>query len=83
VPSTRTGLRRLVVAAVAIVLLAGVVVVPIAAATTSVTGSLTFRERVALTPDATAIVTIIDTTSSTAPRRGTTTSASLSSRVDR
>ena len=37
-------------------------VVPIAAATTSVTGSLTFRERIALTPEAVAIVTIIDTT---------------------
>ena len=49
-------------AAVAIVLLAGVAVVPIAAANSSVTGTLTYLERIALTPDAVAIVTIIDTT---------------------
>ena len=60
--STRIGLRRVVAAAVSIVLLVGVVVVPTAAAATSVTGSLTFRERIALTPSAVAIVTIIDTT---------------------
>ena len=61
-PSTRTGLRRAALAAVAVVLLAGVVVVPTAAATASVTGSLTYREKIALTPAAVAIVTIIDTT---------------------
>src|SRR4029079_12593584 len=49
-------------AAVAIVVLTAVAVVPIAAATSHVSGSLTFRERIALTPWAVAIVTIIDNT---------------------
>ena len=60
--STRTGLRRIAAAVVSIVLLAGVVVVPIAAATSTVSGSLTYAEQVTLTPQAVAIVTIIDTT---------------------
>jgi len=62
VPSTRIGLRRALTAAVAIVVLTAVAVVPIAAATSHVSGSLTFRERIALTPGAVAIVTIIDNT---------------------
>src|SRR3954469_22907005 len=58
--STRIGLRRIAAVAVAMSVLTGVVVVPIAAATSSVSGSLTYREKVALTPAAVAIVTIID-----------------------
>src|SRR3954449_5649462 len=60
--STRIGLRRIAAVAVAMSVLTGVVAVPIAAATSTVSGSLTYREKVALTPAAVAIVTIIDTT---------------------
>ena len=60
--STQIGLRRAAAVAVAIVLLSAVVVVPTAAATSHVSGSLTFRERIALTPTSVAIVTIIDNT---------------------
>ena len=53
-------------AAAALVLLAAlsgaVLAVPIAAATGSVTGSITYRGPIALSPQAVAIVTIIDTT---------------------
>ena len=68
VPSSHRRIR----AAAALVLLAAlsgaVLAVPIAAATSSVTGSITFRGPIALSPQAVAIVTIIDTTA--APEAG-------------
>ncbi len=59
---SRLALRRFGLVAVAGALLSGLLAVPIAAATSSVSGSLTYRERIALTPAAVAIVTIVDTT---------------------
>jgi uncharacterized lipoprotein YbaY len=53
----RTGLLVAVVA-----LLAGLAAIPTTAADQSVTGSLTYVERVSLSPTAVAIVTIVDTT---------------------
>lgn len=59
---TRPTLRRLGLLGVALALLSGLLALPAIAATGSVTGTLSYREKVALTPAAVAIVTIIDTT---------------------
>ena len=61
-PSIRPGLRRATIVAVVVAAFSGLLAVPIAAANTSVTGTLTYLERVALTPQAVAIVTIVDQT---------------------
>ena len=60
--SSRPGLRRLVSSLALIALFAGLLAVPTAAATATVTGSLTYGEQVALSPNAVAIVTIVDQT---------------------
>ena len=59
---SRPTLRRLGLFGVAVALLSGLFALPTLAANSSVTGSLTYREAVALTPAAVAIVTIVDTT---------------------
>ncbi len=61
VPSFRPRLRRASAFAIVVAFLAGALAVPLLAANTSVTGTLTFREKIALTPAAVAIVTIVDT----------------------
>ena len=62
VPSSHRRLRAAAVLVLLAALSAAVLVVPIAAATSSVTGSITYRERIALSPQAVAIITIVDTT---------------------
>ena len=59
---SRPIIRRLAAAIVAIGLVAGLMAVPISAATTAVTGSLTSVQPVTLSPAAVAIVTIVDQT---------------------
>jgi putative lipoprotein len=59
---SRPTLRHLGLLGVAVALVTGLLAFPAAAATSSVTGSLTYREKVALTPAAVAIVTIVDST---------------------
>ena len=59
---TRPDLRRTTIVVVAAATLTGLIAVPISAATTSVTGSLTYLEKVALSPQAVAIITIVDHT---------------------
>lgn len=61
-PSFRLGLRRASLLAVVVALFTGLLAVPISAATASVTGSLSYLEKVALSPCAVAIVTIVDQT---------------------
>ena len=58
--SSRLDLRRFALLASVVALIGAALAVPIAAANTSVTGSLTFKETTALTPQAVAIVTIVD-----------------------
>ena len=60
--SSRPHLRRFALLAAVVALLGAALAVPIAAANASVTGSLSYDEQIALTPDAVAIVTIIDQT---------------------
>ena len=69
-PSTRFARQRaaLLVALVAVVA-TGLVAVPISAATSTVTGTITTTEATPLTPEAVAIVTIVDTTAVTRRRR--------------
>ena len=62
VPSSHRRLRAAAILVLLAALTGAVLAVPIAAATSSVTGSITYRERIALTPQAVAIVTIVDTT---------------------
>ncbi len=50
VPSVRPNPRRASVLAIVVAFLAGLFAVPLLAADTAVTGTLTFREQVALTP---------------------------------
>ena len=68
VPSSHRRLRSVAVVGLLAALVGAVLAVPIAAATSAVTGSITYRERVALSPQAVAIVTIVDTTA--APEAG-------------
>ena len=65
---TRSDRLRAAVFAIAAILTVGVLVTPISAATTTVTGTMTFREKVALTPAAIAIITVVDHTA--APEAG-------------
>ena len=62
VPSSHRRLRAAAILVLLAALTGAVLAVPIAAATSSVTGSITYRERIALTPQAVAIITIVDTT---------------------
>ena len=62
VPSSHRRLRAAATLVVLAALAGAVLAVPIAAATGSVTGSITYRGPIALSPQAVAIVTIIDTT---------------------
>ena len=59
---SRPGARRATLLAVLVLVLGGLAVVPISAANSSVTGSLTYLQTVALSPNAVAIVTIVDQT---------------------
>src|SRR5262245_28787037 len=61
-PARPPLLRRAAIPGLLVLALATMLVGPISAATSSVSGSLTFRERVALSPAAVAIVTIVDHT---------------------
>ena len=67
-PSSRPDLRRTALLVAVIALSSGLLALPVAATTTSVTGSLTYLEKVTLSPNAVAIVTIIDQTA--APNAG-------------
>ena len=62
--SSRPILRRLSAAMLAVGLLAALMTVPTSAATTAVTGTLSYAESVTLTPNAVAVVTIVDQTAS-------------------
>ncbi len=62
--SSRPRLRRYGLLGAVAALLSVAFAVPTAAADVSITGSLTYLERVALSPEAVAIVTIVDTTAS-------------------
>ena len=61
-PSSHRRLRAAATLVLLAALTGAVLAVPIAAATSSLTGSITYRERIALTPQAVAIITIVDTT---------------------
>ncbi len=60
--TSRPGLRRFALVAAAAALLSAILAVPIVAANQTVTGSLSYVERVPLSPEAVAIVTIVDIT---------------------
>ncbi len=60
--SSRPILRRLAAAMLAVGLVAALMAVPTSAATTAVTGTLSYAESVTLTPSAVAVVTIVDQT---------------------
>ena len=60
--SFRPHLRRFALLAATVALLGAVVAVPINAVDASVTGSLSYDEQITLTPEAVAIVTIVDQT---------------------
>ena len=60
--SSRPFLRRLAAAMLAVGLVAALMAVPTSAATTAVTGTLSYAESVTLTPSAVAVVTIVDQT---------------------
>ena len=62
--SSRPILRRLSATMLAVGLVAALMAVPTSAATTAVTGTLSYAESVTLTPDAVAVVTIVDQTAS-------------------
>ena len=55
---------RATLAAIIVALSAAALAVPIAAANATVTGALAFQERITLSPDAVAIITIVDQTAS-------------------
>ena len=60
--SSRPRLRHAVLLAAVVALFSGLVAVPVAAANTSVSGSLSYLEKVTLSPAAVVIVTIVDQT---------------------
>ena len=60
--SFRPHLRRFALLAATVALIGGALAVPINAVDASVTGSLSYDEQVTLTPEAVAIVTIVDQT---------------------
>jgi uncharacterized lipoprotein YbaY len=62
VSSSRPHLRRFALVTAAVALLSAVLAVPIMAANQTVTGSLSYVERIALSPGAVAVVTIVDIT---------------------
>ena len=65
VPSSRPLFRRATALGILVALAASLLVTPIFAAATTVTGSLAPPEGVVLTPQAVAIVTIVDHAAST------------------